>query len=91
MDFDDWDFSAEEIDSFERDALKKIAERKSSSTTASISSSSQELLDNKVKVPLSQENQSVKEMSKVFLKLFLHASGNIAAKFQYHQVLHNLS
>ncbi|XP_043710731.1 SWI/SNF-related matrix-associated actin-dependent regulator of chromatin subfamily A-like protein 1 isoform X2 [Telopea speciosissima] len=40
MEFDDdWDLSAEELDSIERDALRKIAERKSSSAAASASSS----------------------------------------------------
>ncbi|XP_010241440.1 PREDICTED: SWI/SNF-related matrix-associated actin-dependent regulator of chromatin subfamily A-like protein 1 isoform X3 [Nelumbo nucifera] len=42
LDDDDWNFSVEELDSLEREALKKIAERKISSATASVSSSSHE-------------------------------------------------
>ena len=37
MDMDDWDLSAEELDSLERDALKQIAERKSPSSSPSTS------------------------------------------------------
>ncbi|XP_077217696.1 chromatin remodeling factor18 [Tasmannia lanceolata] len=33
------------------------------------------------------ENDSAKEVPKLSMRLFLHASGNIAAKFQYHPLL----
>ncbi|KAL2224355.1 UNVERIFIED_CONTAM: hypothetical protein Sindi_0366100, partial [Sesamum indicum] len=36
---DDWDLSAEELDSLERDALKQLAQRSSSSAAATTSNS----------------------------------------------------
>ncbi|OVA07456.1 SNF2-related [Macleaya cordata] len=80
---DDWDFSAEELDSIERDALRTISERKSSSATASISSSHSSSQESH---PYNKKDY-VKEQPKLSIKLFLHASGNIAAKFQYNQVV----
>ncbi|KAI3979104.1 hypothetical protein MKX01_016279 [Papaver californicum] len=99
--YDDWDFSAEELDSLERDALRIVAERKSSSATASISSSSQESYFKKVPnlPPSSIRNtqagvitakDNVKELAKICVKLFLHSSGNIAAKFPYNQIVINV-
>ncbi|KAI3932041.1 hypothetical protein MKW92_047397 [Papaver armeniacum] len=97
---DDWNFSQEELDTLERDALRIVAERKSSSATASISSSSQESYFNKVPnlPPSSIRNTQVgvitakdnaKELQKVCIKLILHSSGNIAAKFTYNQIVVN--
>lgn len=39
MDLDDWDLSAEELDSLEKDAIRQIAERNSSSARATCSRS----------------------------------------------------
>ncbi|XP_019056169.1 PREDICTED: SWI/SNF-related matrix-associated actin-dependent regulator of chromatin subfamily A-like protein 1 isoform X2 [Nelumbo nucifera] len=119
LDDDDWNFSVEELDSLEREALKKIAERKISSATASVSSSSHETpskyfqqspakpttesrFDSKVEatspvarvLPMSMpfggiDNDNGKELPKLSVHLFLHASGNIAAKFPYDPVLIN--
>ncbi|KAI3863408.1 hypothetical protein MKW92_026000 [Papaver armeniacum] len=97
---DDWNFSQEELDTLERDALRIVAERKSSSATASISSSSQESYFNKVPnlPPSSIRNTQVgvitakdnaKELQKVCIKLILHSSGNIVAKFTYNQIVVN--
>ncbi|RZC55457.1 hypothetical protein C5167_014312 [Papaver somniferum] len=94
---DDWNFSQEELDTLERDALRIVAERKSSSATASISSSSQESYFNKVPnlPPSSIRNTQVgvitakdnaKELQKVCIKLILHSSGKIAAKFTYNEL-----
>ncbi|KAK9136539.1 hypothetical protein Sjap_007133 [Stephania japonica] len=100
MELDDWDLSAEELDSLERDALRKIAERKSSSAAASISccccssssSSSYSYSSLQDKVPPSSPAPSPiktggKPSPKLSVKLFLHATGNIAAKFSYNQIL----
>ncbi|CAK9175776.1 unnamed protein product, partial [Ilex paraguariensis] len=136
MEFDDWDLSAEELDSLERDALKQISLRNSSyfdattstptSTTCSSStipshqqpshestthSSRRQLLIppanpithcppyNKVdtslspskRLPASTAPNVTDDCSKQqpirSVKFFLHASGNIAAKFSYDQVL----
>ncbi|XP_026456583.1 SWI/SNF-related matrix-associated actin-dependent regulator of chromatin subfamily A-like protein 1 isoform X2 [Papaver somniferum] len=93
---DDWNFSQEELDTLERDALRIVAERKSSSATASISSSSQESYFNKVPnlPPSSIRNTQVgvitdnaKELQKVCIKLILHSSGKIAAKFTYNEIV----
>ncbi|KAK9139040.1 hypothetical protein Scep_008721 [Stephania cephalantha] len=101
MELEEWDLSAEELDSLERDALRKIAERKSSSAAASISCSSsssqhQSLLDKHQLPPSSSAGErplpspiktGSKPLPKVSVKLFLHATGNIAAKFSYNQIL----
>ncbi|KAI3880807.1 hypothetical protein MKX03_034708 [Papaver bracteatum] len=95
---DDWNFSQEELDTLERDALRIVAERKSSSATASISSSSQESYFNKVPnlPPSSIRNtqagvitakDNAKELQKVCIKLILHSSGKIAAKFTYNEIV----
>ncbi|KAM7463221.1 hypothetical protein LguiA_031342 [Lonicera macranthoides] len=122
---DDWELSAEELDSLERDALNKIAHRNSSSssfccaTTSrsnSISSSSFAIPyqqqfpipspqrsplkpNNKInsspsasRIPSSSVAVNVNDdcpnqQPKRSIKFFLHASGNIAAKFLFDQVL----
>ncbi|KAK1281094.1 CHD3-type chromatin-remodeling factor PICKLE [Acorus gramineus] len=129
MDFDDWDFSAEDLDSIERDALKKFSERNSSSSSAAASvsapppppppspspssyqnspskhaSSSSKVdrsplkppsdtrLHNKVETvapSVLSEVMSVTDLPNISVKLFLHASGSIAAKFPYHQLVVN--
>ncbi|KAL5700587.1 DNA helicase [Ranunculus cassubicifolius] len=100
MEFDDWNFSAEELDFIEKDALRKISQRSSSS------SSSQESQFKKVQPPSSPatsarpplpasltspkpDEKSSQEVLKLSVKLFLHATGNIAAKFQYNNILIN--
>ncbi|XP_020410522.1 SWI/SNF-related matrix-associated actin-dependent regulator of chromatin subfamily A-like protein 1 isoform X1 [Prunus persica] len=131
---DDWDLSAEELDSLERDAFQKLAQQRINSASACSSSSFSSshnhhqlhqsfpstinnsnrncfqgspakpipnYLPNKV-APLSPgtrvlpslvpckvnlEDERPKELPKLSVKFFLHASGNIAAKFPYDQVL----
>ncbi|XP_059632052.1 uncharacterized protein LOC132274731 [Cornus florida] len=115
MELDDWELSAEELDSLERDALNQIALRNSSSATTSSSSSTRlnprpqqspakpiadyhhnntvdALPDASRTLPASPvpkitEDDSSKEQPKLSVKFFLHASGNIAAKFSYDQVV----
>ncbi|XP_058083597.1 uncharacterized protein LOC131231432 isoform X5 [Magnolia sinica] len=118
MEFDNWDLSAEDLDSLEKDALRKISERKSSSSSASVSSpppipaknppftnldrfpvkTALETRFSKVEAtphcvqPNSDarresESSNVNDLPKLSIRLFLHASGNIAAKFTYHQIL----
>ncbi|KAM1086379.1 hypothetical protein ACFX2B_011892 [Malus domestica] len=133
LDDDDWDLSAEEFDSLERDAFQKLTQQRvNSASTCSSSSSSYPSFDlfqvpqsfpnnynsncsfqsspakpisnslpNKV-APLSPgtrvlppsvpckvnlEGEPLKELPKITVKFFLHASGNIAAKFPYDQVV----
>ncbi|KAL2459791.1 chromatin remodeling factor18 [Forsythia ovata] len=125
---DDWEVSAEELDSLERDALKQLAERNSSSAAATTSYSNTSnssvpcfrpgivpssrspakpaflscppptnhtinasppvtrMLPSSVTSKLT-DDPSKKQQPKVTVKLFLHASGNIAARFPYDQVL----
>ncbi|KAL2470201.1 chromatin remodeling factor18 [Abeliophyllum distichum] len=125
---DDWEVSAEELDSLERDALKQLAERNSSSAAATTSYSNTRnssvscfrpgivpssrspakpaflscppptnhtinasppvtrMLPSSVTSKLT-DDPSKKQQPKLTVKLFLHASGNIAARFPYDQVL----
>ncbi|KAL2456955.1 chromatin remodeling factor18 [Forsythia ovata] len=125
---DDWEVSAEELDSLERDALKQLAERNSSSAAATTSYSNTSnssvpcfrpgivpssrspakpaflscppptnhtinasppvtrMLPSSVTSKLT-DDPSKKQQPKVTVKLFLHASGNIAARFPYDQEL----
>ncbi|KAM2888329.1 hypothetical protein FF1_012071 [Malus domestica] len=132
LDDDDWDLSAEEFDSLERDAFQKLTQQRvNSASTCSSSSSSYPSFDlfqvpqsfpnnynsncsfqsspakpisnslpNKV-APLSPGTrvlppsvpckvnlgERLKELPKITVKFFLHASGNIAAKFPYDQAV----
>ncbi|KAM0984619.1 hypothetical protein EV2_012401 [Malus domestica] len=132
LDDDDWDLSAEEFDSLERDAFQKLTQQRvNSASTCSSSSSSYPSFDlfqvpqsfpnnynsncsfqsspakpisnslpNKV-APLSPGTrvlppsvpckvnlgEPLKELPKITVKFFLHASGNIAAKFPYDQAV----
>ncbi|XP_071940173.1 uncharacterized protein [Coffea arabica] len=144
MDTDDWDLSAEELDSLERDALKQIAERKSSSSSPatsttvtsgatsldsgfsfhgygpqqnlhskpqpaaplgrspidprptqkridpsppasmiSPSSSACDVTGNFLGIFHQADDYSKQQPPKLSVRLFLHASGNVAAKFPY--------
>ncbi|KAK4266021.1 hypothetical protein QN277_026996 [Acacia crassicarpa] len=127
MELDDWDLSAEDLDSLEKDAFQKIAQLRNSSCSASTSSSNtQQLnvhqqqyakpwgndLERSPAKPISDSRHErvealspqsralpsslksgtnndghSKEMPKVSVKLFLHSSGDIAAKFQYNQTV----
>ncbi|XP_051126578.1 uncharacterized protein LOC127248338 isoform X1 [Andrographis paniculata] len=123
---DDWELSAEELDSLERDALRKLAERNHSCVAASTSNSNSDMLNvsslpasmpsshsptkptclhyqslenNKINasvptrvLPLSAApkmggDPSMQPQPKIIVKIFLHASGNIAAKFPYDKAL----
>ncbi|GMP76064.1 hypothetical protein CsSME_00032901 [Camellia sinensis var. sinensis] len=87
MELDDWVLSAEELDSLERDALKQIAQRNSSSssTTSFASPTASRVLPGSVEQKVI--DGCLKEQPKISVKFFLHATGNIAAKFMYDQVL----
>ncbi|KAL4579183.1 hypothetical protein LXL04_015320 [Taraxacum kok-saghyz] len=123
METDDWGFSAEELDSLEKDALNRIAQRKATTTTATTTTattstrahapstfynnSNTRLLPSTAKpafesrnahkvntMPTASGNPSAArkasgdESSKTrSIKFYLHASGNVAAKFAYDQVL----
>ncbi|KAK4725828.1 hypothetical protein R3W88_030745 [Solanum pinnatisectum] len=126
MDFDDWELSAEELDKLERDALRQIAERNASSSSATTSSCLQSTVSSRLQGDVNGSGVSykredvfsaapiirpssgydkvsgkssvgnsgphndnhVKQLTeKRSVKFFLHASGNIAAKFSYDQIL----
>lgn len=95
METDDWEFSAEEFEFLERDALNRIAQRNATHYNHSPSP----LADKVNSLPTASENLTAgttrnlsgdncsKTRPKVSVKFFLHASGNIAAKCVYDQVL----
>ncbi|KAK4421583.1 SWI/SNF-related matrix-associated actin-dependent regulator of chromatin subfamily A-like protein 1 [Sesamum alatum] len=117
---DDWELSAEELDSLERDALKQLAQRSSSSATATTSNSNfsrpnvssmpavvpssrspakptflshppldadkETILPSNL-VPKMIDDPLKQQHLRITVKFFLHASGNIAAKFPYDKVL----
>ncbi|KAL8244443.1 hypothetical protein R6Q59_010701 [Mikania micrantha] len=119
METDDWEFSAEELEFLEKDAINRIAQRNTSvggtSTSAhapskfsngahSQSASSAKPIydsksDNKLNsLPIASGNPAAvttrnlsgdcsKPQQKVSIKFFLHACGNIAAKFVYSELL----
>ncbi|EPS71202.1 hypothetical protein M569_03554, partial [Genlisea aurea] len=88
---DDWELSAEELDSLEREALKQLAERNCSGVSATSSSvtSSTARPHESATAPPSPFFSGMKmtDHLKSVVKFFLHASGNIAAKFQYEKLL----
>ncbi|KAK9672109.1 hypothetical protein RND81_12G077000 [Saponaria officinalis] len=99
---DDWDLklSAEELETLERDALRQISQRNSSSSSSSSFNHNVKPTPSHVNAPIGSRvlpssitpkvaDDSLKEGPKQILKLFLHASGNIAARFPYDQVLIN--
>ncbi|BAT76965.1 hypothetical protein VIGAN_01504000 [Vigna angularis var. angularis] len=116
MDAEDWDLSAEDLDSLERDAFQKIAQLRNpppplsphqhhNSATATtnhfppkplpnslpqtVGASSQgaRALPTSLKSGTNNDKQSKNGLIKFSVKFFLHSSGNIAAKFQYDQVV----
>ncbi|XP_027922179.1 SWI/SNF-related matrix-associated actin-dependent regulator of chromatin subfamily A-like protein 1 [Vigna unguiculata] len=118
MDVEDWDLSAEDLDSLERDAFQKIAQLRNppppssphqhhNSSTATMnhfpsnplpnsrpqtvgaSSQGARALPTSLKSGTGTDNdkQSKNGLVKFSVKFFLHSSGNIAAKFQYDQVV----
>lgn len=116
MDLDDWDLSAEELDSLERDAINLISQRGASSlsttTTSSSLPGSSKSYRQQHSAPTYQQHQrssvktvdilptgskclpesrvpedGSKEQPKTSVKIFLHSTGNIAAKFPYDPVL----
>ncbi|KAL5065638.1 hypothetical protein RYX36_027375 [Vicia faba] len=102
MDPEDWDLSAEDLDSLERDAFQKIAQLRSHPPPPSNPSPASRfqrvdaLPQGARTLPPSlkpvttnntNKNEQVKELTKASVKFFLHSSGNIAAKFLYDQVI----
>ncbi|CAJ1940672.1 unnamed protein product [Sphenostylis stenocarpa] len=116
MDVEDWDLSAEDLDSLERDAFQKISQLRnppppssphqhhnSATTTTNyfppkplpnsrpqtVGASSQgaRALPTSLKSGTNNDKHSEKGLIKFSVKFFLHSSGNIAAKFQYDQVV----
>ncbi|KAJ8766481.1 hypothetical protein K2173_022540 [Erythroxylum novogranatense] len=87
---DEWEFSVEELDSLEREALHKISQQQShcNNHTNSIPQSSSSTKVESLRLP--GENLMPKVMPglpKLSIKFFLHASGNVAAQFPYHPAL----
>ncbi|CAL5199087.1 unnamed protein product [Lathyrus oleraceus] len=103
MEPEDWDLSAVDLDSLERDAYQKIAQLRShhppphssNPPPASRFQRVDALPQGARTLPPSlkpvtnntNKNEHSKELIKASVKFFLHSSGNIAAKFQYDQVI----
>ncbi|XP_039053756.1 SWI/SNF-related matrix-associated actin-dependent regulator of chromatin subfamily A-like protein 1 [Hibiscus syriacus] len=99
MELDEWELSVEELDSLERDALQKISQQRHSSSPPYIQQpiihslyQMGEVLSRALPPSIAPKAKPADQCSKeqeprVSLKLFLHATGNIAAKFPYNQVL----
>ncbi|XP_022714698.1 SWI/SNF-related matrix-associated actin-dependent regulator of chromatin subfamily A-like protein 1 isoform X2 [Durio zibethinus] len=97
MELDEWELSAEELDSLERDALQKISQQRSSSSNQQpiVHSLSQKAEASSRTLPSSiapktnpaSDQCSKEQVPKLTVKFILHATGNIAAKFPYNQVL----
>ncbi|KAK8592589.1 hypothetical protein V6N13_063162 [Hibiscus sabdariffa] len=102
MELDEWELSVEELDSLERDALQKISQQRHPSPSPSPSIQQQpiihslslkgEALSRALPSSIAPKAKPADQCSKeheprVSLRLFLHATGNIAAKFPYNQVL----
>ncbi|KAK3008811.1 hypothetical protein RJ639_013657 [Escallonia herrerae] len=100
---EDWGLlSAEELDSLERDALRQIGLRSTSTSTGTGTCSSTITSHHNNKTTyllpalafilhmwwfLPSEDDRSKQQPKISVKFFQHASGNIAARFSYDQVL----
>ncbi|KAF9600180.1 hypothetical protein IFM89_005004 [Coptis chinensis] len=87
MELDDWNFSVEELDYLEKDAYRKIAERVSSSQDSLHKKAEPSSPSPAKALPASQSGVKEMPLRKLSVKLFLHATGNIAAKFQYSTIL----
>lgn len=107
-DFDDWDLSAEDLDFLEKDAIRKISEKKTSSSFSSSSLPPRNPnfkqfppatpLDSRLgKVEAASPSAShtfgetdvnnTADLPKLSVRLYLHSTGAIAAKFPYHPSL----
>lgn len=99
MEPEDWDLSGEDLDSLERDAFQKIAQLRSHPSNPPPPSRPQRVdalpqaaaraLPTSIKSATNNTTnvEHSKELTKVSVKFFLHSTGNIAAKFQYDQVI----
>ncbi|KAK1407819.1 hypothetical protein QVD17_39446 [Tagetes erecta] len=102
METDEWEFSAEELEFLEKDAINRIAQRNANTTAHAPSNfaHSHSNFNNKLNsLPNTSGNPAAvttrnlsgddcsKPRPKVSIKFFLHASGNIAAKFPYNDAL----
>ncbi|KAK7363390.1 hypothetical protein VNO77_05532 [Canavalia gladiata] len=108
MEMEDWDLSAEDLDSLERDAFQKIAQLRHPSPhqhhsttsqfppkslpvsrpqTVDASSQGARVLPTSMKSGSNNADKHLKDLPKISVKFFHHSSGNIAAKFQYDQVV----
>ncbi|KAG4932226.1 hypothetical protein JHK87_046228 [Glycine soja] len=86
---DDWDLSAEDLDSLERDAFQKIAQLRNPTPSSPHQRhhSATATTNHLPPKPLPDSHKQSKELPKFSVKFFLHSSGNVAAKFQYDQVV----
>ncbi|KAI4338598.1 hypothetical protein MLD38_023636 [Melastoma candidum] len=104
MEEDDFDLSAEDLDSLERNALRQLSQSR-----AAVGPSSSKMTQSQLQIPLlsskiaqsyqagdivpKPETTSVdvcsREFPKLSVKFFLHSSGNVGARFQYDQAIVN--
>ncbi|GKV10463.1 hypothetical protein SLEP1_g21819 [Rubroshorea leprosula] len=119
MELDEWELTAEELDSLERDALQKIAQQRVStssnqnqqpqptphqsfpssvgnnyssnrpnpSSSSSLAECSPRKLPSSIMPKANTEDDCSKNQQKFSVKFFLHATGNMAAKFPYNPVV----
>ncbi|CAA7048141.1 unnamed protein product [Microthlaspi erraticum] len=98
MDDDDWDLTLEEMEALEKEALERISQERNSSsslrTPNEVHNPSQETrvlpstLAPKPNTASAPKGESSKEPEqKVSVKILLHSSGNLAAKFPYNQAV----
>eukprot|EP01018_Ginkgo_biloba_P010139 Gb_39381 [translate_table: standard] len=82
MEEEDWGLSMEELDTLEKDAIRKMADRQKSSSTASGSSS-----QGKRALPSTVMSSPAKNVGgQVTVKIFKDRPGKIALETQYNQV-----
>ncbi|KAK7264802.1 hypothetical protein RJT34_32413 [Clitoria ternatea] len=98
MEVEDWDLSAEDLDSLERDAFQKIAQLRNTpnpnpnpnpppSQTVNALPQGPRLLPTSFKSGTTNNDDHSKGLTNISVKFFLHSSGNVAAKFQFDQVV----
>ncbi|KAF3771841.1 hypothetical protein EJ110_NYTH59379 [Nymphaea thermarum] len=76
---DDWWLNAEDLESLERDALKKVAERQASSSAASSASP--------VSSPIKNPSHLASPSKRLSVKIFWHSPGKVAVEAPYHTQL----
>jgi SWI/SNF-related matrix-associated actin-dependent regulator 1 of chromatin subfamily A len=91
---DFWDLTVEEMDAIENEALQRINQQRNSSSSSSLpipnevhtSSQGARILPSTLAPKPNTDAGSKPQEQKVSVKILLHSSGVLAAKFPYNQV-----